>query len=323
MIWLAIISLLTSFLLDLVLGDPAWMYHPVRIIGKMISLLEDIIRRLLPKTYLGEIVGGFILAFLIPAISFLIVYYILQFVGKINVIFMIVLEIFMCYQMLAAKSLKVESDRVKNQLLDENIVSARRWLSYIVGRDTKNLNKQEIIKATVETIAENTSDGVIAPIFYIAIMGAPMCYLYKAVNTLDSMVGYKNHKYKNFGMASARLDDLLNYIPSRLSGIFMVIASFICGFNYKGSYKIFLRDRQKHPSPNSAQTESACAGALDIQLGGGSYYGGIYKEKDTIGESVNIPEINDIDRAQKLMMVSSLLFCVFMCVFRVIIISFL
>ena len=306
-----IFPIIPAIIMDILIGDPRWIYHPVRIIGVAISLFESLFRRIFPKNKYGEFIGGLIIAVLIPSLFSGLIFALLYAAYKINFWLMIFLDSFLCYQMLAIKSLKVESDRVKNALIDGDIVGARKWLSYIVGRDTANLNEDEIIKATVETISENTSDGVVSPIFFIGIFGAPLCYFYKSVNTLDSMVGYKNNRYMYFGRASAIFDDILNYIPSRLSGIFIVISSFFCGYNYKNSWKIFLRDRKNHPSPNSAQTESATAGAIGIQLGGGGYYGGVYKEKKTIGDDLEKISASDIDKTQKMMIVASLIACIF------------
>lgn len=316
---LAILPLLPALVLDICLGDPRWLYHPVRVIGAFISFSEKQIRKIIPKTSAWELAGGAILALVIPVFFFCLTWAVLAVVWKINGVAALVLEVFLCYQMLALKSLKTESDRVKKALLEDDLDSARKWLSYIVGRDTAQLSKEEIIKATVETVAENTSDGVIAPMCYMGIFGAPLVYFYKSVNTLDSMVGYLNSKYKYFGRACAKLDDICNYLPARLSGVFMVVAAFLSKLDYKNAWRIFLRDRHNHPSPNSGQTEAACAGALQIQLGGGSYYGGIYKEKQTIGDHIKTPEISDIQGAQKLLFVSSLVASVVITLFRLVV----
>lgn len=320
LIW-AVVPLVPAVLLDFILGDPQWLYHPVRIIGAAIDFFKGFLRKVFPKSKKGELLGGTILALAVPLLSFTAVWVILYFLSKVNLGLAMVLDTFLCYQMLAAKSLKIESNRVKNALLNKDIPAARKWLSYIVGRDTEDLREEEIIRATVETVSENTSDGVIAPMVYIGILGAPLCYFYKGVNTLDSMVGYQNEEYRYFGRASAKLDDVLNFLPARFSGLLIIVAAFFCKLNYKNAFKIFLRDRNNHPSPNSAQTEAACAGALEVQLGGGGYYGGVYKEKQTIGDPIKKIEVNDIDRANKLMFVSAIVGSVVIAVVRAVVIA--
>lgn len=305
----ALIPLVAAFVLDLLIGDPKWIYHPVRVMGNIIHFLELWLRKIFPKSKNGELWSGIVLAMVFPVLSIVFAWIVLFVARKISFELFMAVDTFLCYQMIAAKSLKVESDRVKDSLLKGDIDGARKWLSYIVGRDTANLNEFEIIKATVETVSENTSDGIIAPLFYIGIMGAPLCYFYKAVNTLDSMVGYKNERYMYFGRVSAKLDDVLNYIPSRLSGFFIIVSAFVLGMDYKSAYRIFKRDRRNHSSPNSAQTESACAGAIGIQLGGGGCYGGVFVKKQTIGDDTRKPKVDDIDKSQRLMMCSSVIAC--------------
>ena len=219
----------------------------------------------------------------------------------------LVLESFWCYQILAAKSLKVESDRVYVALKEEGLEAGRKAVSMIVGRDTQNLTEKGVVKAAVETVAENTSDGVIAPLFYMLIGGAVLGFAYKAVNTMDSMVGYKNEKYRYFGTAAAKLDDVVNYIPARISAILMIIAAFITGMDGKNALRIFKRDRYNHKSPNSAQTEAVMAGALDVQLAGDAWYFGVLNKKPTIGEPVREIEIEDIRRSHTLLYVTSVL----------------
>jgi len=197
--------------------------------------------------------------------------------------------------------------KVYNPLVRNNMESARKFLSFIVGRDTDNLDKTEIIKASIETVAENISDGIVAPMIFIAIGGAPLGFAYKAVNTLDSMVGYKNKKYIDFGWFSAKADDLANFIPARLSAVLMIISSFLSGYDYKLAAKIYLRDRNNHSSPNSAHTEAVAAGALNIALGGPNYYGGVLFEKPYIGEKIKTPEVSDILKIFKLMYITSFL----------------
>ena len=213
---------------------------------------------------------------------------------------------FWCYQLLAAKSLKTESMKVYKKLQDSDLEGARKAVSMIVGRDTANLDCEGITKATVETIAENTSDGVIAPLFYMLIGGAPLGMLYKAINTMDSMLGYKDEKYLYIGRIAAKMDDVVNYIPARISAIMMVLAAFLCGLDWKNGWKIFLRDRYNHSSPNSAQTEAVCAGALDIQLAGDAWYFGKLYKKPYIGEPIRSIRIEDICQTNRLMYVTAI-----------------
>ena len=211
------------------------------------------------------------------------------------------IESFMCYQILATKGLKTESMKVYKKLAEEDLEGARYAVSMIVGRDTKALDEAGVAKAAVETVAENTSDGIIAPMIFMAIGGAPLGFFYKAINTLDSMIGYKNDKYLNFGRFAAKLDDIANYIPARISAYLMIFASFILGFNYKGAFNIYSRDKYNHASPNSAHTESVCAGALNIQLAGNAYYFGKLYEKPTIGDDLRPINYDDIKKANKLL----------------------
>ena len=297
-----IIALGAGFLLDLLIGDPKWLYHPICLVGNLIGAAEKGIRKILPKTPGAELAGGFIevllvcsLCFGIPAAALGVLYRYVPAAG-------LILETFWCYQLLAARSLKDESmkvyDRLKNGTLDE----ARSTVSMIVGRDTKALSAAGVTKAAVETVAENTSDGVVAPAFYMAVGGAPLMFLYKGINTMDSMLGYKNEKYLYFGRCAAKLDDLANYIPSRISGWMMVTASALGReFSAKQAARIYRRDRRNHASPNSAQTEAAMAGALQVQLAGDAYYFGKLYKKPTIGYDIRPIEAEDIARANRLM----------------------
>lgn len=213
----------------------------------------------------------------------------------------LVLESFWCYQILATKSLKVESDRVYIALKDKGLEAGRKAVSMIVGRDTQNLTEEGVTKAAVETVAENTSDGVIAPLFYMLIGGAVLGFAYKAINTMDSMVGYKNDRYQWFGTAAAKLDDVVNFIPARVSAVLMIAASYLTGMDGKNAARIFRRDRFNHKSPNSAQTEAVMAGALDVQLAGDAWYFGKLHKKPTIGDPVREMELLDIRRSHKLL----------------------
>lgn len=293
-------------MLDLVIGDPQGCFHPIRLIGNLISFVENKLRKnCINKSH--ERIAGAILWLVVVFTSFIIPFVILYIANKINFILALIIDSIMCYYILATRSLKDESMKVYKSLKNNNLQDARENLSYIVGRDVNKLNESLVAKAAVETVAENTSDGVIAPMLFIMLGGAPLGFMYKAVNTLDSMVGYKNEKYINMGRFSAIADDVANYVPSRLSAFIMMVASFILKMDYKNAYKIYKRDRYNHMSPNSAQTESVCAGALNIMLGGDNYYGGILVSKPTIGDNKREVEEEDIKRSNELMYVTSLL----------------
>ena len=269
-----IIVLVGGFLLDCLLGDPHNPWHPICLIGYLISFLEKKIRKLFSKQPKGEFYGGLVMVVLVLFISTAVPIVLLKAAKWIHPYLALVLEIIMCYQLLAARSLKDESMKVYHALHQHDIEGARKAVSMIVGRDTQRLDAAGIAKAAVETVAENASDGVIAPMIFIAIGGVPLGFFYKAVNTMDSMVGYKNEKYLYFGRAAAKLDDVMNYVPSRISGLLMVASAALTGGDAKRAWHIFCRDRYNHASPNSAQTESVCAGSLGIQLAGdASYFG--------------------------------------------------
>lgn len=300
------IQITIAYIIDLIVGDPQGAFHPIKLIGKLISMLEKKLRKLC-KTKNDELIKGGILFCLVILTSYIVPYLIIYITNLINIKLSIIVEIILCYYIFATKSLKTESMKVYYSLKNNSIEKSREYLSYIVGRDVNNLDEEKISKATVETIAENTCDGVIAPIIFTLIGGVPLGYMYKAVNTLDSMIGYKNEKYFYFGKVSAIADDIVNYIPARISSYIMILASYIKKYDYKNAYKIYKRDRYNHLSPNSAQTESVCAGALHIMLGGGSFYKGKYVDKKTIGDNNRSIEKNDIVRANKLMYTSSII----------------
>ena len=282
MLYYSMPALAAGFILDLMIGDPRWLYHPVCLIGNLIAFLEKILRKIFPKTNKGELAAGTVEVILVCLLS-----------GGIP--------------FLATKSLKTESmkvyDRLKNGTLDE----ARYAVSMIVGRDTQSLTEEGVTKAAVETVAENASDGIIAPMFYMAIGGVWLMFLYKGINTMDSMLGYKNDKYLYFGRCAAKLDDVANYIPARLSGWLMVAASAFVKMDVKNAAKIYRRDRRNHASPNSAQTEAAMAGALDVQLAGNAYYFGKLYEKPTIGDGIRSVEVEDIRRSNRLLYATAIL----------------
>lgn len=296
-----VFALAAGFFLDLCFGDPRWMYHPVCLIGNMISFLERGIRRIFPKTDQGEFYGGILEVLLVCLAGGGIPFLVLSFLYGVMPWAGFVLETFWCYQLLATKSLKEESMRVYEALTKGTIEEARYAVSMIVGRDTESLDESGVTKAAVETIAENTSDGIIAPMFYMALGGAPLMFLYKSINTMDSMLGYKNDKYLYFGRCAAKLDDVVNYIPARLSGWLMTAGTVFVGLDLRQAYKIFRRDCRNHASPNSAQTESVMAGALKVQLAGNAWYFGTLYEKPSIGDPIRPIEPEDIKRANALL----------------------
>ena len=317
---ISLVALVMGYILDLIFGDPYWMPHPVRFIGNLISILEKVIRRFMPKTKRGEYIGGIILTVMVVSISMVIPLVIILMAKSINTYLALTVETFMCYQILATKSLKVESMNVYDELAKNDLPSARKAVSMIVGRDTKDLTFSGVAKAAVETVAENTSDGIIAPMIFIAIGGAPMGFFYKAINTMDSMVGYKNEKYMNFGRFAAKLDDVVNYLPARISAYQMILSSFFLRYDYKNAFKIYKRDRYNHASPNSAQTESVCAGALDVQLAGNAYYFGKLYEKPTIGDDIREINYDDIKKANRLLYCTSIISIVIISVIKITII---
>ena len=317
---ISLVALVMGYILDLIFGDPYWMPHPVRFIGNLISILEKVIRRFMPKTKRGEYIGGIIFTVMVVSISMVIPLVIILMAKSINTYLALTVETFMCYQILATKSLKVESMKVYDELAKNDLPSARKAVSMIVGRDTKDLTFSGVAKAAVETVAENTSDGIIAPMIFIAIGGAPMGFFYKAINTLDSMVGYKNERYINFGRFAAKLDDVVNYLPARISAYQMILSSFFLRYDYKNAFKIYKRDRYNHASPNSAQTESVCAGALDVQLAGNAYYFGKFYEKPTIGDDIREINYDDIKKANRLLYCTSFISIVIISVIKITII---
>lgn len=300
------LSIIIGYILDLLFGDPHNIPHPVSVIGKLISFCtskflnpDDTFKR---KRRNGKIMVC-IVEFLCAFIPFCILYamYSFHFVAGI------IAESIMCYQILAAKSLKDESNKVADAIKAGDIEKARYNVSMIVGRDTKLLDEAGITKAAVETVAENASDGVIAPLFYMLFGGAVLGFMYKGVNTMDSMVGYKNDKYLDYGRAAALFDDVVNFIPARISAFLMIISSKLLGYDMDSAYKIFKRDRYKSASPNSGQTEAVCAGALGIRLLGDAYYFGKLVKKPYIGDACREIEYKDIYRANKLMYMSTFL----------------
>ena len=293
---MSLAACVAGFFLDFIFGDPEWLYHPVRLIGKGISFGERQLRKLCSSNKSGRelVAAGAVLWVCIAGISFLLPLGLLILAQKIHPVLRFVLETFWCYQIIAARCLCKESVKVYDR-------------SMIVGRDTENLSAEGVTKAAVETVAENTSDGVTAPLIYMLIGGAPLGFLYKAVNTMDSMLGYKNDKYLYFGRIPAKMDDVFNYIPSRVTALFMIVAAFFCGMDGKNAWRIYRRDRRKHASPNAAQTEAVCAGALRVRLAGDAvYFGKLYK-KEFIGDNLRPIEPEDIKRTGRLMYVTAVL----------------
>ena len=296
------IELTIGFLLDIIIGDPNNQLHPVRGMGYIAKKFETIFRNIF-KNYLKF--AGLITWFFTVILTFVFTFEIVTISKRFNIYLGIILEGILIYFCISSKGLVVEGYKVIKLLIKDDLEGARRQLSFIVGRDTESLNKEGIIKAVVETIAENMADGVIAPLFYAGIFGAPLAFAYKAVNTLDSMFGYKNDKYIDFGYFPAKLDDVFNYIPARITGIIIVISAVILKYDYRNSFKIYKRDRYNHTSPNSAHPEAAMAGALRIQLGGANYYFGKLVEKPTIGDKLKVIDAQDVNKTAKVLYLSS------------------
>jgi adenosylcobinamide-phosphate synthase len=299
------IYVLIAIILDFILGDPSWFPHPVIYIGKIISKLENYSRKISENSNSLKIYGGLIVI-IIGFLTFTIPYILLE-LSLINIYLFHILNIIIIWTTIATKSLDNAGMKVYNSLKNNNILEARKNLSYIVGRDTENLSKTEIIKADIETIGENTSDGVIAPIFYSIIGGAPLSMLYKGINTMDSMLGYLTEKYKFIGFFPAKIDDLFNLIPARLTGILICLSSPIVKGNIITTLKIMFRDRKNHKSPNSAYPEAAMASAIKIQLGGTNSYFGEKIYKPRIGDDIKLISYEDIKKAIKLMYSSEIL----------------
>ncbi|MBI5417578.1 cobalamin biosynthesis protein CobD [Candidatus Poribacteria bacterium] len=300
------IIITSAFTLDLILGDPGWLPHPVRGIGWLITKLEPHFRELIKNIRLAGVLFWVVIISIVWGLT----YFIIKEISFINENAGSVFSILFIYTTIAIKDLKDESMMVYYALENNDIESARKNLSYIVGRDTHNLDEKEIIRAAVETIAENSVDGIISPLFYAFIGGAPLALAYKAINTLDSMVGYKNEKYISFGWASARLDDLFNYIPSRISAMLIPIASWMIGKDGKSAWRIALRDGDKNPSPNSGIPEAAVAGALGIQLGGLNYYNNMASLKPYIGNKIYPLERKYIKESIEIIYIFSTLFII-------------
>ena len=312
----SLFALLIGFGIDLIVGDPHGLPHPVVGIGKLISLLERRFRALFPKTARGEIFAGACIWLCTVLVSAGLPALILYGAQRVSVYLRLVLESVMCWQILAVKSLRDESMKVYDALESGDLAASRHAVSMIVGRDTDRLDDAAVTRAAVETVAENTSDGVVAPLLFLAIGGAPLGFFYKAVNTMDSMLGYVEPPYKNIGLVPAKADDVVNYIPARLSALLMLTAGGLMGLDISAGWRIFRRDRRKHASPNSAQTESVCAGLLGLRLAGDAWYHGVLHKKEYIGDASREITHEDIPRVCRLMTVTSVLTLLLSCAIK-------
>ena len=310
-LWLlTLLSVLLGFLIDCAIGDPAWLLHPVVLIGKLISLSEKALRKLFPKTDRGAFSAGLIMAILVPLLSAGVSFGILFGLYLLSPWAYFAMSSIMCWQCFAARCLAKEANKVTKALETEGLEAGRKQVSMLVGRDTEHLSEEQVLKATVETVAENASDGVIAPMLYMLLFGAVGGFFYKAINTMDSMVGYKNDRYLFFGRAAAKLDDAANFIPARMSALAMIAVAPLLKLDGRNAFRIWKRDRRKHASPNSAQTESVAAGALHIELAGPASYFGKRVEKPTLGENDRPIERKDVARTNALMYGASILLLV-------------
>lgn len=306
-------ALAIGFGLDLLLGDPHTIPHPVAAIGKLISWLERVLRRRFPKTESGERHAGMVLWLITVLLSTGLPAAALLLCRSISPWLCLAVESILCWQALAVRSLRDESMKVYRSLQTGTLDEARTAVSMIVGRDTERLDAAGVTRAAVETVAENTSDGIVAPMLYLALGGAPLGFFYKAANTMDSILGYLEEPYRNIGRFPARADDVLNFLPARLSALLMLAAGWLLRLDAKRAWRIFKRDRYRHASPNSAQTESVCAGLLGIRLAGDAWYHGVLHQKQTIGDPLREVEAEDIPRTCRLMYLTaalSMLLCV-------------
>ena len=296
-------ALLLGFCIDLLLGDPRWLYHPVQAIGWLISHLEPPLRRAFPRRLR---LAGAVLVIAVVAITGIVTGGLLFLLHRLHPVAGFVGETIVCWLILATKSLRTESMKVVKALENGTLDDGRKAVSMIVGRDTEHLSEEEVLKAAVETVAENASDGILAPLLFAAVLGSVGGMCYKAVNTMDSMVGYKNDRYLDFGRAAAKVDDVLNFLPARISGFLMCLAAYL-GFDGKNAFRIFFRDRKNHASPNSAHTEAACAGALGLKLGGTHDYFGKPVVKPTIGDDLRPVRRGDVAAANRLALLTAIL----------------
>lgn len=296
-----------GFMLDLLFGDPAWLPHPVVAMGKYISRFERWIRPRLSATPRGELWGGALLAVLLPLLTLAVTWGACLLARRIHWGIELALQTLWCAQALAARGLASESKKVYRELLSGDLIAARRAVARIVGRDTERLDAEGVTKAAVETVAENFSDGVAAPMLCMFLGGAPLAMVYKSINTMDSMVGYTSEKYLYFGRCAAKLDDAANFLPSRIAALFLIASAALTGQDAKSALRLWRRDARRHLSPNSGQTEAACAGALGIQLGGDAWYFGEKHEKATLGDAKRPAEPEDILKTNRMMYCASVL----------------
>ncbi|MBI9011085.1 MAG: cobalamin biosynthesis protein CobD [Clostridiales bacterium] len=297
------VQIILGYTMDLFIGDPYWLFHPVRWIGQLILMLEK--RLLKEESGKKQKFKGLLLLIIVSSLSFVIPFYLLRLAFNVHILLGLFVEAFMIYQIFATKCLDVETKKVYKALKSGDINEARKAISYLVSRDTETMTDEDIIKASIETIAENLGDGVIAPMFFVVIGGAPLGWYYKSVNTLDSMVGYKNDKFNHYGYCSAKWDDVLNYVPARLTAIFILMAGLFLRLNLKNGLKMLKRDKHNHSSPNSAFPESAAAGLLDIQLGGKASYFGEVSMKPTMGDANKKIRVEDLYKMKQLLYISS------------------
>ncbi|MGI5876927.1 MAG: adenosylcobinamide-phosphate synthase CbiB [Dethiobacteria bacterium] len=302
--------ILSAYALDLLLGDPRRLPHPVVFMGRFIESLERFFRRIMNNP-LCEKICGILLVIILVALSFFFPWAIIKLFSNWNIMLGYLAMLYLLYTTLSLKGLLDHVINIEGPLKKGDLIAARQALSLIVGRDTENLQEKEIIRAAAESLAESASDGVIAPLFYAFLGGAPLAMAYKAVNTMDSMVGYQNKKYINFGWAAAKLDDLANYIPARLTAFFMLIAALLWGkitpANAKNYSRIILQESRKHSSPNSGYPEAAAAVLLNVSLGGTSSYAGIISNRPTIFEEGRAPRLEDLKILRGLVLKTSFL----------------
>ena len=310
--------LISAYVLDLIFGDPYSFPHPVKFIGNMITRLE----KLFFATSINKLLSGFITFLIVVVTTYCATVLLINISYSLNSYLGIAVEILLSYTVLSAKCLEVEAVKVQRELKAKDLENSRKSLSYIVGRDTKELDFSQIIKAVIETVAENTVDGVISPIFYLCLGGVPLAMAFKAISTLDSMIGYRNEKYEEFGKVSARADDVANFIPARLSVIFFSISAFLLRLDYKNAFLICMRDRKNHLSPNCAYSESLTAGALGIQLGGSHYYGGKLVEKQKIGDDLKKADVDDITKTVNMLRIVTFLCILVVCIINILIFSY-
>ena len=311
------LSIIVGFALDLVIGDPRRIPHPVVAMGKAIDALEGALRRAFPNTPAGERGAGIVIAIVMPVGAFALTWALIAALTWVHPVLGFAAQCWLACQILATCELGRQSMLVARALAAGSIDDARRAVARIVGRDTESLDAAGVTRAAVETVAENASDGVIAPLFYLAIGGAPLGMAYKAVNTMDSMIGYKNDRYLDFGRAAAKLDDVVNFVPSRLAALVMIASCPAAGLSASGAWRIWRRDRANHASPNSAQTEAVMAGALGVRLAGDASYFGKIVHKPTIGDDERPIEVRDIARANRLVKIAATASCVLFVAVRI------